>query len=145
MSERTLTGARRIVLSALAAALCLTIAHAGPAAAEVKKSEITAPANPSYLLRGEAPESTPTFTVKGTTSGPGVIEIKCYSEEEGREPLATLTVTGRASKSHVPTAKLETFEQPCVLRAVPEGEKKNSPPARHPNSPARSSPPRRGS
>ena len=47
MSERTLTGARRVVLSALAASLCLAIAHVGVAATIIKTGKSRRPRTPT--------------------------------------------------------------------------------------------------
>ena len=126
MSERMLTGARRVVLSALAASLCVTIAHADPAAAVVKKSAITTPANPSYLLYdGTAPEEK--FTVSGTVEGSGNVEINCYYEAGEFETL-TEEVEPSGKEFSVEISTTELPENPCVLRAVPEGDATPHPP-----------------
>ena len=126
MGEMILTGARRVVLSALAASLCLTMAHAGSAAAEVKKSEITAPANPSYLLYDGTAEKHE-FTVSGTTEGSGNVDINCYYESGESETLEE-EVEPEGHKFSVEVSTAELPENPCVLRAVPEGDVSPHPP-----------------
>ena len=131
MRDRTPAGsccaaARRVSLAALGAALCLALAYPGVARAIVKKSEIVAPANPSYLLYdGTAGEQK--FTVSGTTEGSGNVDINCYYEAGEVEPLEEeVEPTAHTFSVEISTAELP--ERPCVLRAVPEGDVAPHPP-----------------
>lgn len=118
----------------LAGALSL-VALAGPvaaASATVESSRITSPADPTNvfddmtLLPAEN-----TFTVTGTTTGEGKIELRCYYYEPGissYNPVSEeVEPSGHAFSVSVKASSLN-IDQPCVLRAVPAGDKNAHPP-----------------
>lgn len=96
------------------------------AGATVTASNITSPTDPAYVLYDKSTQS-PTsvlLTVKGTTTGAGKVDLRCYYGKaagsyrtlaEGVEPAAnTFSVEVKAE---------DLYLAPCVLRAVPSGDK----------------------
>jgi hypothetical protein len=114
----------------LAGALSL-IALAGPvasASAEVESSQITSPTDPTYALFNETltPPQT-AFTVSGTTTGTGNVALVCYDGAGTAHTIAAeVVVTGNAFSANVEAETL--YDGPCVLRAVPVGDKASLPP-----------------
>ena len=121
----------------LAGALLLLALIGGPiasAGAEVASSQITSPADPTNVLYDqtvELPESV-VFTIAGTTTGEGEVDIRCYymrsAKTEGSMLVAEkVQPAGHAFSVNVEAKALDT-NRPCVLRAVPAGDKNPQPP-----------------
>ncbi len=125
---------RVALLTGALASLALLGGPIASASAEVESSQITAPADPTNLLYDktiESPESV-AFTVAGTTTGEGEVDIRCYfmrkEKAEGSILIAEkVKPAGHAFSVNVQTKSLDTG-QPCVLRAVPAGDKNPQPP-----------------
>jgi hypothetical protein len=113
----------------LAGVLSLLALAGGPVAsagATVTASHITSPADPSYVLYDKStqgPESV-LLTVQGTTTGAGKVDLRCYYGKavgsyhtlaEGVEPVANAFSVEVKAK--------DLYLSPCVLRAVPSGDK----------------------
>jgi Glucodextranase, domain B len=113
----------------LAGALTLLAATGGPiasAGATVTASRIAAPADPTYLLYDQttqAPTST-LLTVSGTTTGEGKVDVRCYYGKEAGSyrPIAE-GVEPIANAFSVEVKAESLYFGPCVLRAVPSGDK----------------------
>ncbi len=126
---------RRVAM--LIGALSL-LAVAGPvasASAVVESSQITSPAGPTYALNDESESSPqPAFKVEGTTNLSGKLAIRCYFGT-GSESYATFVneveISGGAFSATVEPKSLSPGQLaigPCVLRAVPVGNKESHPP-----------------
>lgn len=119
----------------LAGTLSLLALVGGPiasASAEVESSQITSPADPSYVLYDQTKESSKSivFTITGTTTGAGNVDVRCYyeGEENGYRPIAKeVEPSSNSFTVKVEASTLDTG-QPCVLRAVPAGDKTPHPP-----------------
>lgn len=100
--------------------LALGLAGADGAQAAITSSRITSPSSPAYLLY-DATKGIQHFTVKGEATGSGEVEVKCYTPSGEVDELAeeVKPVAGKFSVE-VPTSELP--EEPCVMRAVPEGD-----------------------
>jgi hypothetical protein len=114
----------------LVSALSLLALIGGPiasASAEVESSHITSPADPTYALFDEtlAPPQK-AFTVSGTTTGTGNVALICYDGAETHTIVPEVTVTGNSFSVEVEAEALH--DGPCVLRAVPVGDKASLPP-----------------
>lgn len=118
--------------SLLAGALSLLALIGGPiaSASAIETSQITSPASPTYALYDETVSSPPpAFTVSGTTTISGKIELRCYYGAG----ISEYSVVGEATPSggsfSVAVAPKSLHIAPCVLRAVPPGDKESHPPA----------------
>ncbi len=117
---------RGVLLAGVLSLLALIGGPAVSASATVTASNITSPADPAYVLYDTSTQS-PTsviLTVKGTTTGEGKVDLRCYYGKavgsyhtlaEGVEPVANaFSVEVKAESLRI---------GPCVLRAVPSGDK----------------------
>lgn len=100
----------------------------GASAAGITSTQITSPADGSYFLEDRT-APTPEMTVEGTVVGKGELELRCYSAK------GTSTEVGEVTEEEIVAKKFavkvlteEIGEEPCVLRAVPTGEKASLPP-----------------
>lgn len=122
--------ARLAALAGLTLPLAL-LGTATPAHAIVETSQITSPSDLSYLFDESA--LAPTFTVTGTADV-AEVEIRCYygpglsaySEINKGKKEEKVSVTGGSFSVLEPVGTLPS--QPCVLRAVPAGNKEEHPP-----------------
>jgi Glucodextranase, domain B len=120
---------RRAVSRAALCTLILLLAAAAPARAEVESSEITSPTDPAYIFEDSTTPS-PSLTITGTTTGAGGVDINCYTATESVTVREAVPVTAEKFSVTVKLSKLPQGEeeQPCVLRAVPEGSVEPHPP-----------------
>jgi Glucodextranase, domain B len=111
------------------------LALAGPvasASAEVESSKITSPSGPTNLLFNATTESheSKILTIKGTTTGAGKIEVRCYYGPEVKD--STLVVKEFEPLAHEFSVEVAAEDllpsSPCVLRAVPGGDSHAHPP-----------------
>jgi hypothetical protein len=118
--------------SLLAGALSLLALIGGPiaSASAIETSQITSPASPKYALYDETVSSPPpAFTVSGTTTISGKIELRCYYGAGISEYTAISEVTPSGGSFSVAVEPKSLHIGPCVLRAVPLGNKEAHPPA----------------
>lgn len=113
----------------LAGALALLAATGGPiasASATVTASRIAAPADPTYVLYDQTTQ-TPTsviLTVSGTTIGEGKVDVRCYyGNAAGSYRTIAAGVEPVANVFSVEVEAESLYFGPCVLRAVPSGDK----------------------
>jgi hypothetical protein len=108
----------------LAAALLLGGFVVTPAArAAITGSQITTPADPSFLVADETTAS-PTFAISGTTTGGSAadtVDVRCYYG--GTSAIVARNVAlGSDGSFSIPTADLnKVIDLTCRLRAVPGG------------------------
>ncbi len=124
MSERMLTGARRVVLSALAASLCLAIAHAGAGRRRSQKignHDAREPVLPA--LRRHAPGEQK-FTVQRhhVEGRERRNQLLLRSGRSRNARRRSRTVPGTSEFSVEISSSPNSPNNPCVLRAVPEGD-----------------------
>jgi hypothetical protein len=110
---------RLLTVSAAIAALAV-LATAAPASAAVTASTITSPANDASFIKDSGDASQTAFTVSGTTTGSGNVDINCYSSSTTYAvatdvPVSNGTFSQAISHSALPDAT-------CVLRAVDTGD-----------------------
>jgi PASTA domain-containing protein/List-Bact-rpt repeat protein len=116
---------RPVALAALAGALVLGGLAAAPTAhAAITGSQITTPADPSFLVADETTAG-PTFAVAGTATGgnPSTdeVDIRCYYGATSALVAKNVALKGDRSFS-VPAADLnKVLDLTCRLRAVPAG------------------------
>jgi hypothetical protein len=117
-------GVRTLVFS-LVAACALAFVPAASATVPTQ-SNVTAPADPSYLTDDQDAASPTTVTVSGTSDGaaPDQVDLRCYYAATS-ETIATgvaLDASGNFTKQ-VPASAFTSGvpAQTCVLRAVPTG------------------------
>lgn len=110
----------RLFAASAALAALGVLATAAPALATVSASTITSPANDSSFIKDPGDASQTAFTVSGTTTGSGNVDINCYSLSV-RYPVATdVPVTsGTFSQAIIHSALPDAT---CVLRAVATGD-----------------------
>lgn len=121
---------RTVAFAGLVLPLAL-LARVSAAHAIPLESHITSPTDPTYLFDELA--HSPTFTVAGTADV-AEVEIRCYfgsgtesfSEIDNGTEEEKVKVTGGAFSISEPESSLPA--QPCVLRAVPAGNKEAHPP-----------------
>lgn len=121
---------RRIRLTAVLSALATVVllAYAAGASAAITSSHITSPGDTSYFLE-DTTASPSEITIRGTVEGKGELEIRCYSGTESTEVARVeeeeLTKVGPGKfEFSVEEVAVEEFgEAPCLLRAVPAGNK----------------------
>ncbi len=118
-----LAAIRLAVATALAGALVGGLVLTPAATAGITGSQITAPADPSFLIADETTAS-PTFAIEGiTTGGPAssLVDVRCYYG--GTSALVAKNVKLDADGSFsIPAADLNTIvDLTCRLRAVPAG------------------------
>ncbi len=122
--------ARGAILAGVLVLLALIGGPVATASAAVESSRITSPSNPTYALFDEtAPPLQHAFTVSGTTTGSGNIDVRCYygvGPNEYSTFAENVTPTANAFSVEVNTEALRTG--PCVLRAVPAGNTEPHPP-----------------
>ncbi|MGD0454753.1 MAG: Ig-like domain-containing protein, partial [Solirubrobacteraceae bacterium] len=113
-------------------ALVFAASPISPAGAVITASQVTAPADPSYLLDNfTEPGGGSEFTVSGTATGTGAVDIHCYygvTGSEYTEIAENVAVVAGAFSLLVTPSVLGTF--PCVLRAVPHGNVEAHPPGK---------------
>ncbi len=114
-----------VLWAALLCMLVLVPISAGSADAAIVSSQITEPADPSYLVY-DATAGIHHIKIKGTTVGTGNVDINCYYGNEYEEIEPEVEVESHAFEVEVETSEFP--EHPCVLRAVPEGETNPHPP-----------------
>lgn len=118
--------------SLLAGALSLLALIGGPiaSASAIETSQITSPASPTYALYDETASSPPpAFTVSGTTTISGKIELRCYYGAGISSYTVVSEVTPSGGSFSVAVEPKSLYIGPCVLRAVPLGNKEAHPPA----------------
>lgn len=124
---------RAAALAGVVSSLAL-IGSVAPAQAIISESHITMPADPAYPFENNS--SSATFTVAGTANV-AEVEIRCYyakgttvgaayAEVNKGTKEEKVTVTGGAFSVSEPLHTLPS--QPCVLRAVPAGNKEEHAP-----------------
>ncbi|HWF74334.1 MAG TPA: Ig-like domain-containing protein [Solirubrobacteraceae bacterium] len=123
------TPLRRLALTSALVVLALA-ASAGSAHAAISASTISSPVANSYFYYDfNAPSST-MFTVAGTTTGTGNVDIDCYEAGGSRELIvANVTVTNNAFSVPITSAEIGTSigDGACVLRAVDTGDVQTTP------------------
>jgi hypothetical protein len=83
---------RAALLAGALSSLALLGGPIAPASAEVERSQITSPSDPTNVLydkTAESPESV-AFTVAGTTTGEGEVDIRCYFMRKEKSEGSTL-------------------------------------------------------
>jgi hypothetical protein len=108
------------------------LALAGPASAGaiVMESQITAPGSPTYAFYdGTEPSPPAAFKVEGTTNIGGNVAVRCYYGS-GESEYTTLVeeVTPGNGEFSAEVSASAVSSGPCVLRAVPVGNKEPHPP-----------------
>ncbi len=113
----------------LAGVLSLLVLIGGPAVsadATVTASHVTSPADPTYVLYDKSTQS-PTsvlLTVKGTTTGEGKIDLRCYYGKEATSYATLAAGVEPVANAFSVEVKAESLPMgPCVIRAVPSGDK----------------------
>ena len=119
---------RRLAVSAALAVLALAFAAGGARASGITASAISSPGANSYFFYDQAgaPQSV-LFTVSGTTTGSGNVDINCYGGDGSLTPfplVADWTVTGNTFEVPITLAEVlaANITEPCVLRAVDTGD-----------------------
>jgi hypothetical protein len=110
---------RQLTASAALAALAV-LAIAGPASAAVTASTITSPANDASFIKDPGDASQTAFTVSGTTTGPGNVDINCYSSSTRYAVATDVPVTNGTFSQAITHSALP--DATCVLRAVDTGD-----------------------
>ncbi len=117
---------RGALLAGVVSLLALIGGPAASAGATVTASNITSPSDPTYVLYDETIQS-PTsilLTVKGTTTGEGKIDLRCYyGKEVGSYNTLAAGVEPVANAFSVEVKAESLPIGPCVIRAVPSGDK----------------------
>lgn len=117
---------RGVLLAGVLSLLALIGGPAASASATVTASNITSPADPAYVLYDRSTQS-PTsilLTVKGTTTGEGKVDLRCYyGKEVGSYNTIAAGVEPVANAFSVEVKAESLPIRPCVLRAVPSGDK----------------------
>ncbi len=94
--------------------------------ATVTASHVTSPADPTYVLYDKSTQS-PTsilLTVKGTTTGEGKIDLRCYYGKEANSYTSLAAGVEPVANAFSVEVKAENLPiGPCVIRAVPSGDK----------------------
>jgi hypothetical protein len=115
---------RKALLTGALTLLAL-LGTAASAGATITASQITSPVGPVYtIFDGTSPSTQTHLAVRGTTTGSGSVELVCDTAYDTTS-LATLPVTANAFSGEVEVESLS--QTPCVLRAVPVGEKELPP------------------
>jgi hypothetical protein len=115
---------RRLALTGALTAIALAAA-AGSAQAAVTASTISSPAANSYFFYDTNAASSTLFTVSGTTTGTGNVDVNCYDGNTNVRTLVSIAVTGNAFSVPVTTAEIASsglHNGTCVLRAVDTGD-----------------------
>jgi hypothetical protein len=121
MLNRLLPNRRLRLLTASAALAALgVLATAAPAFAAVSASTITSPANDASFIKDPGDASQTAFTVSGTTTGSGNVDIKCYSYSSTYTVATNVAVTSGAFSQAIAHSALP--DATCVLRAVDTGD-----------------------
>jgi hypothetical protein len=113
----------------LVGALSLLALIGGPVAsagATVTASHITSPADPAYVLYDQSTQTSESvlLTVTGTTTGTGNVDVRCYyGKEAGSYRTLAAAVEPVANVFSVEVKAKSLYHGPCVLRAVPSGDK----------------------
>ncbi len=117
----------RLILLAATISIVASACLAATASAAITESHITSPGDPSYTLYDRTQVSPPpAFTVTGTTVGTGNVDVACYYGSQHATIAESVTVTGNSFS--VPVEAPQLPGEPCVLRAVPEGDTSAYPP-----------------
>ena len=124
---------RRLAVSGALAVLALAFAAAGARASGITASAISSPGANSYFFYDQGAASSTLFTVSGTTTGSGNIDINCYGGDGSFTtfPLVSnWTVTGNTFDVPITLAEVlaAKITEPCVLRAVDTGDSTPYPP-----------------
>jgi hypothetical protein len=113
---------RVAALAGVVSSLAL-IGSVAPAQAIIAESNISSPADQTYLFENNSPSAT--FTVTGTANS-SEVDINCYYGNAFGEILQKVVVVSGAFSVSAPLSKLPSA--PCVLRAVNVGDKSAHPP-----------------
>jgi hypothetical protein len=113
---------RAAALAGVVSALAL-IGSVAPAQAIIAESNISSPADQTYLFENNSPSAT--FTVTGTANS-SEVDINCYYGNTSGEIVKKVVVVSGAFSVSAPLSKLPSA--PCVLRAVDVGDKSAHPP-----------------
>ena len=120
---------RGVLLAGSLSLIALIALIGGPiaaASAEVTASRITSPADGTSVFYDATTQSptTTAYTISGETTGTGKVDIRCYygaGAESYRQFAKELEPA--AGKFSLTVQDSELFFDPCVLRAVPSGNK----------------------
>ena len=110
------------IAACLAALLATSAFAAGPTA-----STITSPTDPALVFR-DVNSNAVVFSVDGTTTGVGNVDLTCFLPGGGRNIVASdVPVTANHFHADITSQELGAPD-PCVLRAVPTGDSTSRPP-----------------
>jgi Glucodextranase, domain B len=121
---------RVALLAGALSLLALAGGQIASASAEVVSSRIISPASPAYAFYDETlPLPQEAFTVSGSVTGSGNVTLRCYYGPKAEEysPVVSEVTPSEGSFSAKVEAK-SLRDGPCVLRAVPVGNKEAHPP-----------------
>lgn len=126
---RALLGRRLTAVSALAAPFVMLLG-AQSAAAAITSSSIDSPASP-YVFMADISSNALDFTVHGTASGTGSVDLICYrSNGSGSTLASSVPVSGGTFTADITSSQAYyAINDPCVLRAVPTGDSTARPPS----------------
>jgi hypothetical protein len=117
---------RGVLLAGVLSLLALIGGPVASAGATVTASHISSPTDPTYVLYDKSTQS-PTsilLTVKGTTTGEGKVDLRCYYGKEANSYRALAENVEPVANAFSAEVKAENLLiGPCVLRAVPSGDK----------------------
>ena len=119
----------RRALAIFAALSGLGVLIPATASAAITASTVTAPANDSsfFVSTSQATSSATAFTVTGTVSGSGAVDIVCVDINSGTAAMLASDVTPSGGSFSVPVSDqtwysvVSSASDPCVLRAMPTG------------------------
>jgi Glucodextranase, domain B len=98
------------------------------AAAAITSSSIDSPASPYRFFADQS--SSVAFTVHGTASGTGSVDLNCYAYNSTRTVVGSVPVTNGEFTAQVTNSQAYSgIGAPCVLRAVPQGDSTARPPS----------------
>jgi hypothetical protein len=119
---------RTLAFPSALAALLATLVLAPSASAAITASSITTPTGPYIFFADQT--SAVDFRVHGTATGTGDVDIVCYTEAGGRELVSgPVPVNGGVFDVDVTMDDAyQNITNPCVLRAVPDGDGSAHPP-----------------
>lgn len=113
---------RLAALAGVVSSLAL-IGSVAPAQAIIAESNISSPADQTYLYENNSPSAT--FTITGTANS-GEVDINCYYGNTYGEIVKKVVVVSGAFSVSAPLSKAPSA--PCVLRAVNVGDESAHPP-----------------
>lgn len=122
---------RKIDVRAFAALIVplLMLLLAQSAAAAITSSSIDSPASPHVFLADQS--SSVVLTVHGTASGTGSVDLNCYPSNGSPSTLVgSVPVSGGEFTADITNSQAYyAINNPCVLRAVPQGDSTPRPPS----------------